>query len=203
MRKLFLGMALAAAAAAVNAGVVAQVTVTCGTPSGKWGHSWGLPTVNVTYSTGTDAGTPGLFWLGILTPDQQFATALDLNGEWIQYEGGLYPPHKRYDGGLPGTVSISVPLPGGVTNTAPFVGHTLYAGHGAYTQQSAQMVNKRRTYLNTIKPERQAKGKWQSAYDDDTLFMWSLVQRDMTDKEKWGPVLTIPFIECTQDTGGG
>ena len=66
------------------------------------------------------------------------------------------------------------------------------------------MVNDRRTYLNSVKAERQAKGTWKAAYEDDTQFMWSLVQKDMTDKTKWGAVITVPYIDCApQDSGGG
>ena len=101
MRTLFLGVSLAAAAAAAHAAIQAQATVTCGN----------VPMLNVSYSPAADAGNPGLFWIGILTPDQQFANALDVTGTWVQYLGGLYPPHKRFDSGLPGTVTVSVPFP--------------------------------------------------------------------------------------------
>jgi|ThiBio_inoc_biof_1041523.scaffolds.fasta_scaffold00229_32 hypothetical protein len=209
MRKLFLGVTLAAAAAAAHAGIVAQATVTCGGNPAGYYNSGGVPTLNVTYSPAADAGNPGLFWFGLLTPDQQFANALDITGNWVQYLGGLYPPHKRFDAGLPGTITVSVPFPAdqygsAPTNTSQFVGYTIYAGHGIYTQQAAQMVNDRRTYLNSVKAERQAKGTWKAAYEDDTQFMWSLVQKDMTDKTKWGAVITVPYIDCApQDSGGG
>lgn len=210
MRKLFLGVVIAAAAAAAQAGVSAQASITCGAkPSGlggRWSSSGvmfgGAPTLNVTYSPAADAGRPGLFWLGILTADRQYAFAADLNGAWMQYQGGLYPPHQRYDSGFPSSITVSLPFPTNSMTTSEFVGQTVYVGHGVYTADGQKMVASRRTYLNSIKAERQAQGKWQSAYDDDTQFMWSLVQRDMVDNNKWGSVLTIPFIDCKPQDGG-
>jgi hypothetical protein len=209
MRKLFLGVTLAAAAAAAHAGIVAQASITCGNnPPGVY-NTGDVPTLHVTYSPGADAGTPGLFWFGILTPDQQFAEALDITGTWVQYLGGLYPPNQRFDNGLPGTVTVNVPFPADQYGSVPlttsqYVGYTVYAGHGIYSQQSQQMVAIRRESLNAVKPQRVAAGTWNSAYDDDTNFMWSLIQKDMTDNNKWGAVITIPFVDCTPpDQGGG
>lgn len=200
MRKLLLGVTLAAAAAAAQAG--GQASITCGN-----GFSGATPQLNVTYTPGVDAGNPGLLWLGVLSPNQTIGAVLDITNNWIAYEGGLYPPNKRFDGGIPGTVTISVPFPGNQygtpTNTSQYVGYSVYMGHGIYTKTAADMVASRRTFLNSIKAERQAQGTWRAEYNDDTQMMWSLVQKNMVDNNKYGSVLTIPFIDCAPQEGGG
>lgn len=201
MRKLLLGVTLAAAAAAAQAG--GQASLSCS------GGYYGVPTLSITYTPGGDAGNPGLTWVGVLSPDQTVGAVLDITNSWTTYNGGLYPPNARFDGGIPGTVTVSVPFPGDAygntpTNTSAWVGYSIYMGHGIYTSDAATMVANRRTYLNSVKAERQAKGTWRAEYDDDTRFMWSLVQKNMVDKGKYGAVLTIPFLDCApQDSGGG
>ena len=86
------------------------------------------------------AGTaPGLFWLGVMTPDQTQGAVLTQAG-WANYQGGLYPFQARYDTGLPGTIQLRIPFPSNSLSTSGFVGYSVYAGHGAYTQQAQQMV---------------------------------------------------------------
>lgn len=201
MRKVFVGLALVASVTSAYAS--ASATVTCG-PSQQQGSvvGWGaVPTINVSYATGQDAGQPGVFWLGILTPDQQVADALDTGQRWIQYTGGLYPPNQVFVNGLPGVVTVSIPFPSNpdgstATDTSQFVGYTIYAGHGVLTAQAKQQVAYRRQYLTANKARMQQDGTWSSAYETDTQFEWALVQKDMTDNKKWGAVLTVPYVSC-------
>ncbi len=201
MRKALLGVLLAASMAAAHASGTA--TVTCGQPGqtgqqqSYFGYGWGgTPIINVTYSTGGDGGQPGVFWLGILTPDQQVADALNINQQWIQYTGGLYPPNQVFTSGMPGTVTVSIPLPGDPSDTSQYVGYTIYAGHGVLTTQDQQEVAYRRQYLNANEARMQQNGTWNSAYADDSQFEWALVQKDMLDNNKWGAVITIPYVNC-------
>lgn len=191
MRSLLLGVVFAAAAAAAQA--QSNATLSC--------SEYNTPVITVTYTPGVDAGNPGLFWFGVLTADQQFAEALDITNSWVQYLGGLYPPNQRFDNGLPGTISFSIPFPAdsygnAVTNTSAFVGYTIYAGHGVYTADAQQKVAYRRAALNEIKPQRVAEGKWSASYDDDSNYQWSLIQKNMVDNNKFLPLLQIPFLDC-------
>jgi hypothetical protein len=199
--KFLVGLFLSATAV-TNA--VAQASLTC---SNGYGYT-GVPTLNITYYTGGDAGKVGLTFLGVLSQDQTVGAVLNMSDGWIPYEGGLYPPHRRYDSGMPGTVTVNVPFPkdayGNQPNTtSAWVGYSIYMGHGFYTTEAQRMVSTRRTYLNSIKADKQAKGTWRSEYDDDNLFMWSLVQKNMTDNGKYGHMLTIPYLNCGYSGGGG
>lgn len=194
MRKIMLGMILAAQVAAVSAG--GSATITCGdAPPGVYNNGQ-APVLAISYTPGVDTNAPGLFWLGVLTPDQTQGAVLTQGG-WATYEGGLYPFQARYDNGLPGTVQLRIPLPSNAMSTAGFVGYSIYAGHGVFTAQAQQTVATRRTSLNAVRAQRIAAGTWSSEYDSDDRFIWSLIQKNMVENQKFGPLITVPFIDCT------
>jgi hypothetical protein len=166
------------------------------------GFQSSYPKVHVSYQTGADAGIPGLFWFGLLSPDDKLGAVLTPNG-WTTYEGGLYPFHSRYDGGLPATIQFVVPFPDRMQSTGPYVGYRIYAGHGVYTPEMRDLVVTRRQSLNAVKPDMQAQGRWRVEFDTDDNFIWSLIQRDMVDKRKYGTLLTIPAIDCYGSGGMG
>lgn len=192
MQKLILGVALAVAALAAQAGP--QASITCqGT----------TPTLEITYSTGGDAGNPGLFWLGVIDPAQQQTAYLDQTNSWQSYQGGLYPPQGVYQGGLPGFVAVRASMPGTDMTTAAYVGWTIHAAHGVLSSQAQALVANRRIALDKVKPQRVAAGNWNSDYDQDDRFKLSLVQKDMTDNNKHVAVLIVPMIDCTPPSSGG
>lgn len=182
--------------AAYGGGTAAVVCSSSGPGSGS------VPVLQVAYTTGGDAGTPGLFWLGILSQDQTIGATLTPQG-WQTYDGGLYPFQSRYDAGLPPTIVHSVPFPPGVQNTLQYVGYNVYSGHGVYSVDMRKKVADRRASLNVVKPEMVAKGRWRPEFDSDDHFIWTLIQKDMTDNRKFGPLLAIPFLECADGQGGG
>lgn len=181
--------------------VVAQAggsaTVTCGNaPPGVYNN--GQPVVlNVGYTTGADAGVPGLFWIGVLTSDQGSGAVLTMDQGWIVYQGGLYPFQSRYDGGLPGTIAKTIAFPGDPLSTASYVGYSVYIGHGAYGGAAKLKVADRRSALNSVKAKLVAKGVWNSEYESDDRYIWSLVQKDMVDNQKYASYLTVPYIDCS------
>lgn len=158
------------------------------------------PQISLNYSTGQESGAAGLFWVGVVSPDQKLGAFLTPKG-WVPYEGGLYPIQARYDGGLPLSISLNIPLPDSSASTNQWAGYTLYAGHGIYDQDMRQMVIDRRSALQTVKPDMVAKGRWRPEFDSDDHFILTLVQMNMTRNKKYGPVLTIPSVNCS--SGGG
>ncbi len=190
---------LLTAMASAHAGGTA--TVVCSKPGDAFGFV-PVPVLQVTYNTGADAGTPGLFWFGIISQDQKLGSVLTPQG-WQNYNGGLYPFQARYDSGLLQRITLSIPFPDGVQTTASFVGYSVYAGHGAYSYANRQKVADRRTALNNVKPDMVAKGRWRPEFDTDDTYIWSLIQKDMVDNNKYGPILAIPFVDCTPPVVGG
>lgn len=185
-----------------NAGASAAATasVTCGingyTNESEFGTGNNLPAyLNISYPTSADSGAPGLFWLGIISPDQTQGAVLTERG-WETYQGGLYPFQSRHDGGLPRTITLSTPFPNNRMSTSGYVGYSVYLGHGAYTPKMRQMVVDRRTALNSAKPTMVAAGRWNAELDSDDRFIWSMIQRDMVDNGKYGEVITIPSLNC-------
>lgn len=196
MKNLFLGVVFAAASAVAHAG--GSASVTCGNAAPGVYNNGQAPVLNVSYTPGVDAGVPGLFWFGVLSPDQTQGAVLTEQG-WATYQGGMYPFQARYDGGLPGTITLTIPFPPngqGTLDTSGFVGYSIYAGHGAYTSQGQQTVANRRAMLNSVRAQRIAAGTWQADYDSDDRFIWSLVQKNMVDNQKFGALLAVPFIDC-------
>lgn len=159
-----------------------------------------VPVLLVSYSTGADANKPGLFWFGVISENQTTGSVLTTQG-WQDYHGGLYPFHSRYDNGLASVINFSIPLPSGATNTASLAGYSVYAGHGIYSQESRQKVINRRSVLDSAKANLVAKGRWLPQYETDENYIWSLTQRDMVNNKKYGPYLTIPYIDCEPQTG--
>ena len=192
---------LAVSATSAQAG--GQAAVICSTPGDSFGPS-SVPVLQAYYSTGPDAGTPGLFWFGVISQDQTVGSVLTPQG-WQNYYGGLYPFQARYDNGLGARVTLSIPFPDGVQTTSAYVGYNVYAGHGVFSSDSRDKVVARRAALNTVKPDMVAKGRWRPEFDTDDNFIWSLIQRDMVDNKKYGPILSIPYVDCTPsyDRGGG
>lgn len=158
-----------------------------------------VPILQVSYGTGRDAGKPGLFWIGVLSEDQRSGAVLTTKG-WEGYEGGLYPYQSRFDMGLTPIIKLNTPLPG--KSTSPWAGYTVFAGHGVYTPDSRQKVASRRATLDSTKELLISKGGWRPEYETDDYYMWTLVQRDMVNGNKYGPIFTIPNINCTMQEGG-
>lgn len=153
-----------------------------------------VPILQVVQSSGADAGMPGLMFVAVRSPDQQLSAFLGQGGEWIPYEGGLFPPARVFVEGLPGTVPVSVGY------KAEYVGWELYAGTGALTASGQNMVRQRREALDKVRPMLEAKGKWRKAFEDDDQMKWSLVHRDMVDGVKYRFVTTVPAMSC-DDSG--
>jgi hypothetical protein len=196
LRKYLVVSALVAGAGLAHAGGSAAV-VCSGDPVG----GGAVPLVQVRYLVGADAGTPGLFWLGLFSADQTKGAALTASG-WQTYTGGLYPFQARYDAGFPTTITLSIPFPAGVQTTRDYVGYSVYAGDGVYTAAMQQQVADRRAALNAEKPDLVASGRWSAAFDSDDSYIWALIQRDMTDNKKYGPLLTIPYLSCLPPNDG-
>ncbi|WP_157896873.1 hypothetical protein [Acidovorax carolinensis] len=159
------------------------------------------PILKISYGTGKDARTPGLFWIGILSEDQTKGSFLTTRG-WEDYQGGLYPYQARFDGGLAPVINLSTALPGSYTSTVAWVGYRVYVGHGVYSQENRQRVANRRAVLDASKERLVAKGGWRPEYETDEYYIWTLVQRDMMNNKKYGPIFTIPFIDCDIQGGG-
>ncbi len=193
MKKMILGVLLVAATAAAQAGGYAWVS--CGGAAEGVYNTGDSPVLNISYGPGGDAGKPGLFWLGVLSADQKSGAVMTPSG-WATYQGGLYPFQARYDGGLPGSITFSLPFPSNDGTTGSYVGYSIYAGHGAYTSAAMQTVATRRAGLDGMKPKRVALGTWKAEYDNDDQFIWSLIQKDMVDNSKYGALVSIPYIDC-------
>lgn len=196
--------AVVLALASAGAFAAGRASLTCGSNGPVYemdnGNGNGQPVyLNVSYPTGGDAGTPGLFWVGIISPDQKVGAVLTERG-WEEYQGGLYPFQSRHDGGLPGTISLSLPFPNNALTTNPYVGYSVYLGHGAYTTAMRQKVADRRAALDRVKPTLVASGKWNPEFDRDERFIWSLIQKDMVDQGKYGAVVTIPAVSCVRSS---
>lgn len=194
MKTIIFGAVLAVIGAVAQAG--GSAVVTCGNAAPGFYNNGQAPVLKITYAPGGDVGVPGLFWLGVLTPDQRDGAVLTDQG-WSAYHGGLYPFQARYDGGLPGVISLTVAFPGSELTTAGFVGYGVYVGHGAYTAQAMQAVASRRAALDRVRAKLIAAGTWSAEYDSDDRYIWSLVQKNMMDSQKYGSVMTVPFIDCT------
>lgn len=186
--------------AMASAHAAGTATVFCGKPGDSYGAG-AVPILQVSYNTGPDVGTPGLFWFGINSQDQTLGSVLTPQG-WQNYSGGLYPFQARYDNGLLPRITLSLPFPGKVQNTSGYVGYSLYAGHGTYSYDMRQKVADRRAALNKAKPDMVAKGRWRPEFDSDDNYIWSLIQKDMVDNNKYGALLIIPYVACAPDFGG-
>jgi hypothetical protein len=191
VRRILFGAVLLAAAMTAKAQSVSLVCV---------GFT---PTLQVNAAMGADAGQPGLFWLALGSQGLSVADYVDLNGQWESYQGGLFPPTVRYDAGLPTAVQMSVPLPGSPTNTSNFIGWIVGVGEGILTPASQQLVAQRRQSLNSAKAVEVAAGGWDASYDSDDQYKLALIQTDMQSNKKYQQALTIPFLDCNPNQGGG
>lgn len=180
-------IAIFIACAALNATASGIASVTCGDNQS--------PVLVVKYASDADAGVPGLIYLGVLSPDRTSGAIMSEQG-WVQYQSGLYPFMIRFDSGLPGIYTRTVPFPVGSTSTAAFVGFSVYMGHGAFTVQSKAKVAERRVMLNNAKTALVEAGAWNSEYSSDDRYIYALTQKDMIDNNKNSVVLTIPYLDC-------
>lgn len=187
-------------------------TISC---SGN-GGALSTPIINVVYSPrAADALRPGLVWVALIPPDTSTRPYFyTLNSSWQQYQGGLFIPAARYDGGLPSSVTLAMPFPtitDGIdvmrtSTTDNWLGWTIYAGHGVLTDRAMQLVQTRRAVLESQRAEREANGTWPSDYESDDRMKWSLVMKDMDDNKKFQGLLTVPHVDCACETvfwGGG
>lgn len=92
MRKLIIGALLATQAITASAG--GSATITCGDAAPGVFNNGQAPVLRISYTPGVDAGAPGLFWLGVLSPDQTSGAVLTQQG-WATYNGGMYPFQAR------------------------------------------------------------------------------------------------------------
>lgn len=160
------------------------------------------PALEITYTTGADAGVPGLLWIGVLTSDKS-GGAFHNGKSWQGYTGGLYPFHARYDSGFPSTIKLNLPFPGRRQTTSDYQGYTVYTGNGVYTSEMREQVRERREAVNQVKPDMVAKGMWREEFGSDDFHMMALVQHDLTMNKKYGMIYTIPFVDCNPSDGGG
>lgn len=157
------------------------------------------PVITVTYSTKQDAGLPGLLYVGVLSPDKEKVSLLNLSNQWTDFPGGLYIPNKRYDGGVPASYKYQLTFPGNAKNTMAFANYDLYLGHGVLSQDSQAMIVSRRKALDSAKDNLVKRGAWNPIYDNDDHFKQALVQKDLVDNKKFGPVFKIPELNCQRD----
>ena len=182
MKKVISGLLVAILTTGVQAG--GTVSVTCGKAPVGVHNNGELPMVNVSYTTGGDAGLPGQLWLGVLTPDQDKGAVL-ASHEWTAYLGGDLLPHASYEGGLPRVITLSVPFPSnGRFDTSGFIGYRIHVGHGAYTKQAQQAVASRRSTIGA------------SSHETNDGQIATLIQRNMVENKKFGALLTVPYIDC-------
>lgn len=128
--------------------------VTCGDDPPGVTNNGKPPILHVQYSSG-EAGLPGLFYLGVSTPDGELG-ALRTGNSWTNYKGGMLPFQSRYDGGMPASIYLKIPFPGGGLTTDPYVGYQVGAGHGVFTPTSRGLVEKRQAILERTKSGREA-----------------------------------------------
>ncbi|MEM8519073.1 hypothetical protein [Janthinobacterium sp. CAN_S7] len=197
MMAFFLGLVLWGVTAIAQAGsgsAGSSAWISCGGDN--------APVLNVSYVPDVrDVGIAGLFWMGVLSPDQASGAVMTEHG-WANYQGGLFPFAARYDSALPRTLSKTYGLPVSGYTTAGYVGFVVYVGHGVYSADAKAKVRERRTVLNSIRADLIAAGKWTTDYDSDDRYIWTLVLKDMTDRNKYGAVLTVPFVDCTPGGSG-
>lgn len=194
MRKKQIAILLSMLGAIIPVHAAGKATIEC---TDDW-----TPVIRISYSVGADTGTPGLFWLGIISQDMKLGSVLTTQG-WQDYKGGLYPFQARYDGGLSSNINLDIPFPNGASDTGQYAGYSIYAGHGAYSAASRRKVAERRASLESVKPVLLAQGKWRAELDSDDLYKWSLIQEDMKGGNKYGPMLTIPYVDCSPPQTGG
>lgn len=195
--KLKVVMIAAAIAALSGAAVTARAQVASVVCQGT------TPMLQINASMGADTGQPGIFWLGLGSQSLSVADYVDQTGNWQSYQSGLFPPTNVYQNGLPPIVQMSVPFPGQPTSTAGYVGWIVGVGEGVLTPASQQLIAQRRAALNSAKNVEMAAGGWNAAYESDDQYKLALVQTDMTANKKYQQVLTVPFLDCTPQSGGG
>lgn len=161
--------------------------VTCGNSPRGVQYTGEPPVININYSPGGDVGKPGLFYIGVLTP-QGNKGAFFTGNSWIAPGGGLFPFYSRHDGGFPSSLRVKVPFPGAGLTTGAYVGYEIYAGHGVLTAAGRAQVNEHNELY------RQAQ---QPRTDGGLHHIQTLVQGDLMTKSKYNSMGVIPFIDCT------
>jgi len=185
MKNLFLCLSMCLGAVSAHAG--GSATVTCGDSPVGVHYTGEPPVININYSPGRDAGSSGLFYVGVLTP-QGNQKAFYSGSGWIAAGGGLFPFHSRHDGGLPPSIRAKVPFPGEGLTTAAYQGYEIYAGHGVLSSTDRAKVNETNALYQQANQPRA---------DGGLLHMQTLVQMDLTGKRKYNSMVVIPFIDCT------
>lgn len=155
-----------------------------------------------------DVGLPGAVWIGIEDPATPGypAAFLTLSG-WVAWTTGDFPAYVATPA-IASTFAYVACIPnstsgGGCAATSnEFVGWRVYAGYGVLTPDHQTLIANRRATLDAARPVMQQKGTWRVEYDDDIAFRNSLVAKSANDG-RWGPALTIPFIDCTPPNSGG
>lgn len=156
-----------------------------------------------------DVGLPGAVWVGIEDPASPgYPAAFLTPSGWVAWTTGGFPTYLETPA-MGSSFSYSACIPfsasgGGCASTsADFVGWKVYAGYGVLTPEHQSLIAKRRASLDRSRAMLEQKGKWRAEYEDDVSFRNALVQKSTNDG-RWGPALTIPFIDCTPpETGGG
>lgn len=171
------------------------------------------PVIQVTYSPDGDAGLPGLFFVGAINTDMTIGAVMDLSGEWVPYQGGMYPPAQRFDNGLPPVIVLQMDIPRTVDRqqyergtpwnaSMSYGGFGLFAGHGALSLDMQEQIATRRQFLTEHKDELIQKGAWSATYeDDDDHVRRSMVQNDMDSNNKYVRLITIPNTNPCYDAG--
>ena len=155
-----------------------------------------------------DVGLPGAIWVGIEDPAAPgYPAAFLTSGGWVAWTTGGFPTYVETPA-LGSTFSYTACIPhsptgGGCASTSgQFLGWKVYAGYGVLTPEHQSLIQKRRASLDAAKPWLQQQGKWRVDYNDDLAFRNALVQKSANDG-RWGPALTIPFINCAPPDSGG
>lgn len=198
MRKIVSGLVLVLSCGfAMAGGWGATASVTCGFNGDMY-----RPALNITYSTGSDAGTPGLLGIGVMLPDMSDGVVYS-DGEWAPYKGGLYPFESRFDDGFPAVITRSLAFPGNSHSTGEYFGYMVFIGHGAYTDEARHRVEVMRSARARNKETLLKKGKWTAQMEASTgpdfelRYIWSLIQKDGIDNQKFGKVISIPIVDCS------
>jgi hypothetical protein len=143
-----------------------------------------------------------LIWIAVMLPDMSDGVVFS-NGGWAPYQGGLYPFESSFENGFPSLIQRNIVFPGSSTSTSQYQGYGVFVGHGAYSAEARQRVEVMRSARARNKETLLKQGKWTAQMessagpDFDLRYIWSLIQKDSLDNQKFGQVLTVPFVDCS------
>lgn len=144
-----------------------------------------------------DLGHPGLLYIGMHDPGMSQA-AFFVNGNWVGYQGGLFPINTIASGGLY-NVRMVIPLPPSLAGG----GWKLYVGYGALSAAAESQVQ---ATINAISAAKALKTDAALGAIDPNSYRRTLIQSDMTQAGKYGyvntGVETNPYV-CQPEFGGG